>query len=100
MIMTTLETTEIGHPCMMGEVVGRIVGHCDDGSKGDVNGIEMHSIVEFSSPHGTIFKTGVFHLSEMTDKGMEQLKDYEQQAKESDCKYYADKLQPHHKKLK
>lgn len=71
---------EKGLPCMLGDVVGRIVGESEKGSWGSINDMEMHSIPLFATPHGTIIETGVFYLSEMTDEGMEQLLEYEMDA--------------------
>jgi hypothetical protein len=89
-----IKNYEMGMPCMFGETVGRIVGESDKGSWGIINDIEMHSIPLFATPHGTIIKTGVLHLSEMTDEGMERLMEYEMDAlkKNGHGNLYAGKL--------
>jgi hypothetical protein len=69
-----------GLPCMMGDVVGRIVGEHESGSWGDVNGIRVFSVPLFSTPHGNVVKTGRFHLHEISEKGYLQLKEYERMA--------------------
>lgn len=73
---------EKGLPCMMGDVVGRIVGESDEGQWGEINGTKMFSIPLFSTPHGTIFKAGLFYLNDISDEGMERLIEYEKQAEQ------------------
>lgn len=70
-----------GLPCMLGEVVGKIVGESDDGSWGEVNGVKMYSIVLFATPHGSVIKTGVRKLSEITEEGLKKLEGYEDELK-------------------
>jgi len=83
---------EKGYPCMLGEVVGRIVGESGEGSWGYTNGIKMYSIPLFATPHGNVIKTGVLYLGEITEEGMKKLEEYEVDAKEKG-KWYADKLE-------
>ena len=52
----------VGNPCKIGKVVGRIVEECEEGSKGIMNGKEMHSIILFAMPHGSIIQTGYLIL--------------------------------------
>jgi hypothetical protein len=73
-----------GLPCMLGETVGRIVGESDKGSWGKINGVEMFSMPLFSTPHGTIIKTGIMHLSNITDEGLKKLSEYEKKAIENE----------------
>lgn len=69
-----------GMPCMLGEIVGKIVGESDIGSWGEINGVKMYSIPLFATPHGTLIKTGVMKLSKITEEGLKQLSEYEKQA--------------------
>ena len=63
---------------MLHEVVGKIVGEdIDKGSWGEVNGIKVFSTPLFGTPHGTIISTGIMHLSDITEEGMETLLQYE-----------------------
>lgn len=64
-----------GLPCMLGDVVGRIIGQADDGSwSTNENGNEIYSIPLFATPHGSIIKTGRFYLDKITDEGMKNWK--------------------------
>lgn len=81
-----------GLPCMMGEVVGRIVGESEEGSWGEINGIEFFSMPLFSTPHGTIIKTGVMYLSEITDEGIDKLLKHEEDVKVSGDELYGGRL--------
>ena len=87
-----IQKYEIGLPCMFGKVVGRIVGESDNGSWGNINGQEVFSIPLFSTPHGSVIKIGVMHLSDITKEGMSKLKEYEDDAKSKGKKLYAEKL--------
>lgn len=78
-----------GLPCMLGDVVGRIVGEDESGSWGVIDGERVFSIPKFSTPHGTIFKVGRFYLSEITEEGMKQLTAYEEELKAKGEKLYA-----------
>lgn len=90
-----IKTYEKGMPCMLGEVVGRIIGESDKGSWGYINDIKMPSIVLLATPHGSIIKTGVLYLSEITDEGMKKLLEFEIDAlkKKGHGNLYAGKLE-------
>lgn len=68
-----------GLPCMLGDIVGKIIGESDEGSWNEINGTKIYSISLFATPHGTIIKTGVTHLSKITDEGLEKLIEYERE---------------------
>ena len=68
-------------------VLGRIVKHEPEGSAGFVNGVKVWSIVLFCTPHGTTFKTGIFHLHQLTEEEKKQLYLYEADAIEKDQLY-------------
>lgn len=80
---------EIGLPCMLDEVVGRIVAESGDGSWGEINGQNMYSMPLFATPHGTVFKTGVLKLSQITSDGLEKLREYDKELIESGSEMYA-----------
>lgn len=82
----------LGLPCMLGEVVGRIVGCGDDGSWGYINGVETFSRPLFCTPHGTVIKVGVLYLSEITDEGVIKLKSYEDESMRENGEVYSGKL--------
>lgn len=82
----------LGLPCMFGDSVGRIVGEAEEGSWANVNGENCFSIPLFSTPHGTIIKTGKFFLGEITEAGMTKLKEYEQQVRDSNGLLYGGRL--------
>ena len=86
-----LKKYEHGYPCMLQDVVGRIVGESENGSWGMVNGIHMFTIPIFATPHGTTIQTSVLYLSEITDDGMKTLLQYEADAKEKKMLLYAGK---------
>jgi hypothetical protein len=74
-------------------VVGRIVGQSEeDGSWGEINGIRAFSISLIATPHGSIIKSGLFHLSDLDDAGMEKLLGYEKELKDAGKELYAGKL--------
>ena len=77
-----------GMPCMLGEMVGKIVGEHPDGSWGEINGLKVFSIPLFATPHGTVLKTGVMKLSKITDEGMLKLLEYESQVDGSEFELY------------
>lgn len=77
--MKLIKTTEIGYPVMLGEAVGRIIGYDENGSWGNVNGIDLFSLPKMGTPHGTVIKTGLAHLREITPEGLEKLQEYEQE---------------------
>ena len=77
-----------GMPCMLDEIVGKIVDESIDGSWGYINGVKMYSIPLFATPHGTIIKTGVMKLSKITDEGLQKLKEYENQVIEKGDELY------------
>ena len=81
-----------GYACMLGEVIGRIVGESEDGSWGNINGVDMYSIPLFATPHGTVIKTGVLYLSEITPEAKEQLIAWEKELDEEGKEMYANKL--------
>jgi len=86
-----LKKYEKGLPCMLGEIVGRIVGE-GEGSWGYINDVHMFSIPLFATPHGTVIETGVLYLSEITEEGMKKLEDYEKDVKTQGKELYAGKL--------
>lgn len=91
-----LQKHYIGLPCMLGEVVGRIVGEHESGSWGEINGEKVFSIPEFSTPHGTIMKAGRFYIDEITEEGMKRLLDYEAELKINGKEMYAGRLESNH----
>ena len=76
---------ERGLPCMLGQVVGRIVGESEKGSWGYIDEVQMFSIPFFATPHGSVIETGVLFLSEITEEGLAKLKEFEADAK-AKCK--------------
>ena len=78
-----------GMPCMYNGIVGKIVGESLEGSWGVINGVNMFSIPLFSTPHGTVMKIGVMHLSKITDDGMAKLLEYEKQQVDAGNVLYA-----------
>ncbi len=83
---------EIGLPCMLGESVGKIVGESEKGSSGILNGERFFSIVHFSTPHGTVIETGIVYLNDITEEGLEKLKQYEEDVKLKHLEPYNGKL--------
>lgn len=90
-----LDDYYVGMPCMLGQVVGKIVGESDEGSWGEINGVKAFSIPLFSTPHGSVIKTGFLKLSKITEDGLELLEKYEGMAKENPekFKYYGGYLE-------
>jgi hypothetical protein len=77
----SIKKYEIGYPCMLGNVVGRIVAESpNSGSWGYINGIRAYSIVHFGTPHGSLIETGVAYLAELTEEGKIRLDEYEKDA--------------------
>lgn len=70
-------TSAFGHPVMIGEAVGRIVGHASNGSWGVINGKPQHSVLEIGTPHGSVITSGRMFVSEITPDGLERLKSHE-----------------------
>lgn len=66
-----------GMPAHFGEAVGRVTGPVEGCAEGYVNGVLMPARVYWRTPHGTVIKTGIAHLKEMTVDGMERLLDHE-----------------------
>lgn len=88
-----LKNHYIGLPCMLGEVVGRIIGEAEEGSWAtNENGEDIYSIPLFCTPHGTIIKTGRFYLDEITEEGKARLESYENELKAENKELYAGKL--------
>lgn len=81
-----------GLPCMLGKVVGRIVGESKKGSWGYINDVEMFSIPQIGTPHGSIVETGVLYLSEIDEEGMKKLLEFEKDCVEKDGELYGGKL--------
>ena len=82
-----------GKPCDLNGVFGKIVGESEAGSWGEINGEKMWSIPLFCTPHGTVIKTGVAYLDEITPSGLQQLEELEKQAKEKGNVLYAGYLE-------
>lgn len=87
-----LDEYYIGMPCMLGDVVGKIVGESEKGSMGVINDVQMFSIVLFGTPHGTIIETGISHLSKITEDGAVKLFELECEAKRTGHQLYHNKL--------
>lgn len=77
-----IQENYIGLPCMLGEAVGRIVGYDKNCTTLiDHNNNTLYSIVLFATPHGSVIQSGRFYINEITDEGMKQLMEYEEDAK-------------------
>lgn len=87
-----ITSTELGKPVMIKSIVGRIVAHAEEGSSGIINDKEIFSILEISTPHGSLIKSGVMFIDEITPEGLEQLKKYEQELVKENKPLYLDKL--------
>lgn len=87
-----LQEHYLGLPCMLGDVVGRIVGEHESGSWGKINGFQVFSVPEFGTPHGTIIKNGRMFLSEITEEGKKILQAYEDEAAKEGKQLYAGRL--------
>lgn len=82
-----------GLPCMIGEVVGRIIGEADEGSWAiNENGDKIYSIPLLCTPHGSIIKTGRFYLDKITEEGMKKLEAYENELKANNKEMYVGRL--------
>ena len=80
---------EKGYPCTLNGAVGRLVGESDGGSWGEINGIRVYSIPLFSTPHGTVLRTGVYHLNNITEDEMKRLLGHEEELKAKNEEMYA-----------
>lgn len=89
MIPKLLSKHHKGLPCMLGDIVGRIVGESNIGSWGDINGERLFSVPLMATPHGTIITVGRFYLNEITEDGMERLLAYENELMSSGSEMYA-----------
>jgi hypothetical protein len=78
---------EIGHPCKLGTVLGRLIGESGLGSWGFINGIEAYSVPKFATPHGSVLTTGIAHLQDLTAEELTQLRVYEEDAKQKSVLY-------------
>lgn len=87
-----IESYAKGKPCMLGEVIGRIVGNAEEGSWGEINGVRIFSVPLFGTPHGSVIKTGVLHLIEIDIDSMNKLRDFEDELISSGKELYAGKL--------
>lgn len=87
-----IKKNHIGLPCMLGEAVGRIVGYDENCATIDHNNHTFYSIILFSTPHGSIIKSGRWYISEITSEGMKKLIEYEEDAKSKDFNLYAGKI--------
>ncbi len=89
---TVIKECRNGYPCMFGEAVVRIIGESGEGSWGEINGKQYYSVPLVASPHGTIIKTGIFYLTEITEEGMGRLLAYEKELRANGEELYAGKL--------
>ena len=89
----------IGKPCKMdigadGEIhwaIGRIVGKAEGAI--ELKPFNHPSIVEWSTPHGSIFETSLIYLYEVDENDKIILREYEKQAKENkDVNWYGNRL--------
>lgn len=87
-----ISSCELGKPVMVKEVVGRIVGYNDEGSWGELNGTKIYSILDISTPHGTIIKSGCIFVDEITSEGLQRLEDYEEELRSELKPLYNNKL--------
>jgi hypothetical protein len=83
-----IKSYELGMPVMLGEVVGRIIGESEKGSRGIINDVEMPSIIKISTPHGSVLETGIFYVSEIDDEGMDKLRAFEKDCREKKQELY------------
>jgi len=75
-----IQKTDLGHPVMIGEVVGRIVGYPKDvATMKDAFGDIDYARVLVGTPHGSVIDSGRLHVSEITPEGMEKLLNYEEE---------------------
>lgn len=70
-------------PCMLGDVVGRIIGEGDGCSWQEIDNEQVPSIVKISTPHGTVISSGRFHINEITIEGLKKLLELENDASKS-----------------
>lgn len=73
---------------LQGEIVVRIIGEDESGSW--YEGMFSHPLV--ATPHGTVIRTGLFHLSDITDDGMKRLLDYEKDVRDAGLPLYGGRL--------
>ena len=67
-----------GMPCtLQDELLGRIIGEHEDASWKQINGKKMYSLPLFSTPHGTVIKTGLFRLFDINEDQMKKLVELE-----------------------
>lgn len=63
------------------EMFGRIIGESEDGSWGEINGIQMFSIPLFSTPGGNVLKTGIIRIHDLNGQAdLDKLYKFEQLA--------------------
>jgi hypothetical protein len=75
-----IQSTNLGHPVMLGEIVGRIVGYPEDvATIRDAFGDIEYARVLVGTPHGSVISAGRFHVSEISEEGMEKLLNYEEE---------------------
>ncbi len=91
-MINLIEEYKLGLPCMLGESVGRIVGESEIGSWGVINGKKYFSVPEFATPHGTVIKTGLFSLQDISEEGMKRLELHEAELNQLGKETYAGKL--------
>lgn len=82
----------IGLPCMLGETVGRIVGYGENCATIVHNNHTLYSVILFSTPHGSIIKSGRLYLSQITDEKMNTLIEFEKDAQSKEINLYAGKI--------
>ncbi len=92
---------ENGHPVQCSSIyapftepiVGRIAGQYEDeGSWGEINGIRAFSISLIATPHGSVIKSGLFHLEDLDEAGMAKLIGYENEVRDSGKELYGGRL--------
>ncbi len=83
----------IGLPCMLDEVVGRIIGHVDGCFWGFLNSEQsVPSQVLFCTPSGTVISTGRMFVGEITVEGLQKLMKFETELLDSDEELYGGHL--------
>jgi hypothetical protein len=76
-----------GYPCRFGGVVGRLLGESGEGSWSPDG--KFYSIPLFGTPHGTVIKTGIEHLDDMDEEGVNLLLHLEDRALTESKSFYA-----------
>jgi hypothetical protein len=84
---------EKGYPCKMGNVIGRLVGESGEGTWAEINGMPCYSVPLFSTPHGTVIKTGLLRLKDLTEEDAKLLEEYEREVIEDRQEVYGGLLQ-------